>query len=74
MISGVPMIPVISSNVEALGHDEAGRRLIVKYRGGVLWEYDGVDRAKVDALLAADSVGSFLHREIRGKHDGRRVQ
>lgn len=72
-MSSVHMIPVISSNVEALGHDEAARRLVVKYRGGVLWEYDEVPREKMDALLAADSVGGFLHREIRGRHEGRRI-
>lgn len=54
--------PVDSSNIEAIGY--ADEILVIKFRGGSAYRYSGVPRTIVDALLRAESKGSFFHRYI----------
>jgi KTSC domain-containing protein len=63
----VRFVPVESSNVAAVAYDGADV-LLVKFRGGAgagdVYRYRGVDRATYDALLAAESKGSFIARRV----------
>lgn len=68
----VVMIPVISSNVEAVGHDGERGRMRARYKGGVIYEYDAVTEDEFEAVLGADSVGSALRVVVKSK-DYRRV-
>lgn len=60
------MIIVDSTNIEAIGYDEAAEELHVRFLGGGLYIYNGVPQSVFDDFIAAPSKGSFLNREIRG--------
>ena len=60
------MIPVVSSNIEAVGFDDELEELTVEFKGGRLYSYDGVKRNVYDDLIKAPSVGSYFAANIRG--------
>lgn len=72
-MSDVTMDPVRSSNVEAVGYDVERQVLVVRYRGGASYEYDGVSADERAEGLAADSVGGWLARRIKPSKDCRRI-
>ena len=59
---------VTSNNIDAIAHDSATNTLHVRFKGGGVYAYQGVDAEKHAALMNADSVGSYLHAHIKGKH------
>jgi len=59
------MVYVESSNIEAVGYDEASQELHVQFLSGGYYVYNGVPRDVFDQLMAAPSKGSFLNREIK---------
>lgn len=69
-MSDIILIPVFSSNVEAVGHD--GSKMRARYKGGAIYEYDAVTEDEFEAVLGADSVGSALRAVMKSK-DYRRV-
>lgn len=60
------MIYVDSSNVEAIGYDDATQELHVRFLSGGYYVYSEVPRHVFDDLMSAPSKGSFLNREIKG--------
>jgi KTSC domain len=65
--------PVKSSNVEAVGYDEATQTLGVKFKGGSEHHYDNVTPEQHKALVSAKSIGKHFHANIRGKFSSRQV-
>lgn len=59
------MKKVESSHVDAIDYDPKQKRLIVHYKTGKSYNYEGVSQAEYDALEAADSIGSHLHKHIK---------
>lgn len=39
----MPLTPVKSSNIEAIGYDDKANRLTVKFKSGAVHDYHGVD-------------------------------
>ena len=68
-MSHVPeMIPVDSSSIEAVAYDDEARRLHVRFReSGETYIYLDVDARVFDDLLAAESKGAYLNREVKGR-------
>lgn len=64
------MISVESSQIEAVGHDEASSALLVRFKNHSVYQYQNVGKELFQALLAAESVGKFFHAEIK-KHPDR---
>ena len=63
---GVEMIPVSSSNVEAIGYDEANQVLYVRFiKNNSLYCYQGVPIAEFYGLQNAPSVGGYLNQNIK---------
>jgi hypothetical protein len=60
------MIYVSSSNIEAIGYDDAAQELHVQFLSGGYYVYNGVPRPIFDELMGAPSKGSFLNREVKG--------
>lgn len=60
-----PMQPVDSSSIEAVGYDPQTRELHVRFVGGGLYVYGGVDRTWFDGLLRAESKGRYFNQEIK---------
>jgi hypothetical protein len=63
------MAPVKSSNILAIGYDEATQSLHVTFKGGGHYSYSGVQKALHAEMLKADSVGSFFHSKIKANKD-----
>lgn len=60
------MTYVDSSNIEAIGYDDATQELHVRFLSGATYIYKGVPRQIFDDLMQAPSKGSFLNREVKG--------
>lgn len=66
------MTPVKSSNIAAIGHDAETGKLHVQFKSGGTWVYDDVPAETHAAMTNADSVGSYFHKNIKGKFEGKR--
>ena len=60
---------VKSSNLMAIGYDEAKKILAVRFNSGV-WHYEGVSPEQHRALMSAESIGKHFHQNIRTKFKG----
>jgi hypothetical protein len=67
----IPLSPVKSSSVEALGHH--GTTLAVRFDGGGLYHYAGVSAEQYQKLLNAKSIGAAMN-EIKAKHKCKAVK
>lgn len=59
------MESVDSSNVHRIGYDSATEELYVEFSNGRIYVYSAVPQSTYDELLAADSKGSYMNREIK---------
>ena len=72
--SGFEMVPVSSSQIEAVGFNAATNQLRIRFlKNGSLYEYDNVDQATFDGLVNAPSVGSYFGAVIKGVNPYRRI-
>lgn len=60
--------PVQSSNIDAVGYDPETKELQVRFKGGALYSYAGVPKAKYDSMLSAQSLGGVFHTSIRNEY------
>jgi hypothetical protein len=65
--------PESSSNIEHFAYDPGRRALQVTFKSGGTWEYSGVDQGVFDGMKAAESVGGYLHRRVKGRYGERRI-
>ena len=59
------MQSVTSSNLDQVGYDTANRQLIVVFKSGTAYRYDGVPGELYAGLLQADSKGKFFIARVR---------
>jgi hypothetical protein len=59
------LVPVVSSNVQAIAHSARRRELTAHFHNGGRYRYYDVPRATFEALLTADSVGSAFAAAIK---------
>ena len=67
------LTPVESSNIEAVGYDDATRSLTVKFKNGTTFRYDDVEPEHYENMISADSVGSYFHKNVRNDHEATRI-
>jgi len=60
------MIPLNSSFIRAAGHD--GNTLYVDFHTGKTYPHPGVPYFVFEALINADSPGTYYNQHIRGKY------
>ena len=65
------MVPVSSSNIESVGHEN--RTLYIRFHSGGLYSYSGVPESVYTALLNASSKGQFFHRNIKNVYSYRKI-
>ena len=65
---------VKSSNINGVHYSPETKVLHIKYRNGGVYRYQDVSAEKHSDLLAADSIGSFVHNHIKGKHAHSKVE
>ena len=68
------MTPVESSNVESVGYDPGTAEMHVRFKDGGLYRYEGVHQETYDELMAAESVGTYLHQTVKGQHAHERLE
>jgi hypothetical protein len=66
----ITLIPVVSSQLAAVGYDEGRRELVIQFRASgrhpeAIYSYDGVPPELARGLIVAESPGSYFHRHIR---------
>ena len=71
---GVEMIPVSSSNVQAIGYNEANQVLYVSFLNNTLYSYQGVPIAEFYGLQNASSVGTYLNQNIKGVYNYQQLE
>lgn len=64
----IEMTKVESSNVDAVGYDQATQTMRVAFKGGGTYDYAGVEAETYNDVLAADSVGRQLNATVIGSH------
>jgi hypothetical protein len=66
----ITMHGVTSIQIKEIGHDPKTNTLAVRFNhGGTLYHYAGVSAEKFEKFKAAESLGSFLGKHIKGHHD-----
>ena len=61
---------VISSNIEAIGYDADTMELHVRFlKSGETYIYYNVELWVFDEFMHADSKGTYLHYQIKGKYN-----
>lgn len=65
----IAMKPVKSSQVHSTGYDPATKTLAVQFNSGGLYHYHNVSQETAAAMDKAESVGAFLGKQIKGKHE-----
>jgi hypothetical protein len=63
--SGEANIPLVSSNLKAVGHDRKTKTLDVAFRNGGEYTYKDVPHSLFQRLLKAKSHGKFFHKHIK---------
>jgi hypothetical protein len=66
----IPLLPVTSSNVGAVGYDPASQTLDVQFKaGGKVYRYAGVPPSVHEAMGKAESIGKFIGANVVKKFD-----
>lgn len=68
------MQPVSSSNVAELGYDLETKTVYVRFLNGTLYIYKNVPINEYNGLLNAPSIGSYLHRNLKGVYPYERIE
>lgn len=67
-------LAVKSSNIRAIGYDEATNTLEIEFKTGSVYQYQPVPNSFVDRFTAAPSKGRFFDLYIREKFRTVRVR
>ena len=60
--------PVVSTNIAAAGYDEANLLFEVQFRGGAKYQYKGVPKEIVEAVMRGPSPGRAFRTLVRDKY------
>lgn len=67
------VVDVKSSNVSGIAYKESERLLSISFLNGSRYVYIDIEKEHYEELLKADSIGSYLYRNIKGKYSYVRV-
>ena len=65
--------PVDSEMLELVGYDAKQKILEVVFNGGDRYQYLDVAASVFEELMAADSLGQYMHKHVIGHYDYKRV-
>jgi KTSC domain len=66
-------VPVESSVIGEVGYNASYRTLEILFRNGAIYLYYFVPQDVHDALLAADSKGTYFNKQIKGAYEHHRI-
>lgn len=64
----VPMTPVVSTSIEAIGYDSAACELYVKFLNGSLYAIKNISKEVYIDFLIADSKGRYYNSVIKPQY------
>lgn len=67
------LIPVESSNIDAVGYDPQTREMQVRFKAGAVYTHHDVPVLKHAKFIAAESKGKHYHDNFRGKHNAAKI-
>lgn len=68
------MIPVVSSQIAAVGYDADTQKMRIRFaKGGQLYEYDECTQEEFSGLVSAASVGQTFASTIKGVKPYRKI-
>lgn len=66
----IALAPVTSSQIEAVGYDEATKTLAVQFKKGAIYHYANVPAETYKAFSSAESLGKWFGANIKA-HPGK---
>jgi KTSC domain len=66
-------VPVESSVIGEVGYSVSSQTLEVLFRSGAIYLYYFVPQGVYDALLTADSKGTYFNKQIKGVYEHHRI-
>src|SRR5688572_5585971 len=69
----IPLEPVESSNIAALGYNPEKLILAIQSKAGTIFHYAGVPLDVAAGFLGAESIGRFYVERVKGKFTGQRM-
>jgi hypothetical protein len=66
-------VSVVSSVIDEIGYNASSRTLEVLFKSGAIYLYYFVPQEQYDALLAADSKGTYFNKQIKGVYEHHRI-
>lgn len=66
-------IPKNSSNVSQVDYNPETQTMTIEFSTGGTYQYSGVTPDKFVAMQTAESVGGYIHRQIKNRHQTSRV-
>lgn len=69
----IPLVPIASSNLAAVGYNEAKRILAIEFKSGAIYHYAGVPEEVAGEFAVAESRGKFYAAHIKGKYQGQKM-
>ncbi len=64
---------VKSSRIASIGYDYPRRMLIVEFKRGALYRYDGIPGALYEDLMESKSKGAYFERRVRQDYTTKKV-
>lgn len=61
-------VPIQSSNVAEVGYDPATMTMEVAFTNGSVYQYFDVPETVFQELLSAESIGKFMHEQIKNMY------
>ena len=67
-VSDIQRQPVNSSDIAAIGYDEAGATIEVEFKATGIYRYFSVPKSVAEEFLRTPSPGKFFLQNIKGKY------
>jgi hypothetical protein len=70
----IKMVPVVSSNISAIGYDPGSRTLRVAFAKGGVYDHRAVEPGLYANFMRAESFGKFYAKQVKGRYPSERVE
>lgn len=65
---------VSSSNIRSIGYDSKFQTLEIEFHSGGIYQYFNVPESVYNALMSAQSHGSYFHRHIKDEYQWTKIR
>lgn len=68
------IVKVESSNIDSIGYDKNNQTLLIAYKNGRNYHYNGVELKTYEDFKNADSKGKFFWENINKKYEYKEIR